>query len=268
MRACSVSAVAPEYASVLPSQAIRSAYGGGPLAWTTSKGVAVKVPRAFLSTRDAPGKSASVVSRTRSSTPRGPTTVSGRERRRNWPARTRNGTPAKWSPWRCVRSTASTSFGSTPNRRIATSDDAPQSTSTCPRPVSTWMHVWNLPPLPNASPEPRKRTFTGHPRDGTHDIVPPMSATTRLAEFAVKTSLEDCPPAAIARTRLAALDTLGVMLAGAAEPAAPAVRQVAPVEGGAAPAAVIGTRLTTSPRSAALANGTAGPPHRFRRPDF
>jgi 2-methylcitrate dehydratase PrpD len=95
-----------------------------------------------------------------------------------------------------------------------------------------------------------------------------MSATTRLAEFAVKTSLEDCPPEAIARTRLAALDTLGVMLAGAAEPAARAVRQVARVEGGAALATVIGTRLTTSPGWAALANGTAGHAHDFDDTNF
>jgi hypothetical protein len=56
-----------------------------------------------------------------------------------------------------------------------------------------------------------KRTFTGHRRHGTRDIVPPMSATTRLAEFTVKTTLEDCPPEAVARARLAALDTLGVI---------------------------------------------------------
>src|SRR2546425_10168091 len=30
-----------------------------------------------------------------------------------------------------------------------------------------------------------------HRHPGTHDIVPPMSATARVAEFAVKTSLED-----------------------------------------------------------------------------
>jgi hypothetical protein len=57
----------------------------------------------------------------------------------------------------------------------------------------------------------RKRTFTGHRCDGTRDIAPPMSATTRLAEFTVKTTLEDCPPEAVARARLAALDTLGVI---------------------------------------------------------
>ncbi len=95
-----------------------------------------------------------------------------------------------------------------------------------------------------------------------------MSATTRLAEFAVKTSLEDCPAEAIARTRLAALDTLGVMLAGAAEPAARAVREVARAEGGATLATVVGTRLATSPGWAALANGTAAHAHDFDDTNF
>ena len=48
---------------------------------------------------------------------------------------------------------------------------------------------------------------------GRYDIVPGMSATTRLAEFVVKTSLEDVPPAAVGLVRRAALDTLGVTLA-------------------------------------------------------
>ncbi len=95
-----------------------------------------------------------------------------------------------------------------------------------------------------------------------------VSATTRIAEFVVKTSLEDCPPETIARTRLAALDTLGVMLAGAGEPAACAVRRVARAEGGAALATVVGTRLMTAPGWAALANGTAGHAHDFDDTNF
>jgi 2-methylcitrate dehydratase PrpD len=95
-----------------------------------------------------------------------------------------------------------------------------------------------------------------------------MNATTRLAEFTMKTSLEDCPSEAIARARQAALDTLGVMLAGAGEPAARAVRQVARAEGGAALATVVGTRLVTSPGWAALANGTAGHAHDFDDTSF
>src|SRR2546421_442 len=95
-----------------------------------------------------------------------------------------------------------------------------------------------------------------------------MSATARVAEFAVKTSLEDCPPEALARVRLAALDTLGVMLAGAGEPAARAVRQVARAEGGVPLATVVGTRLATAPGWAALANGTAGHAHDFDDTNF
>lgn len=95
-----------------------------------------------------------------------------------------------------------------------------------------------------------------------------MSATARLAEFTVKTALEECPPAAVARVRLAALDTLGVMLAGVGEPAARAVRGVARAEGGAALATVVGTRLVTAPGWAALANGAAGHAHDFDDTSF
>src|SRR3989442_880900 len=55
---------------------------------------------------------------------------------------------------------------------------------------------------------------------GPSAIVPAMTATTRLAEFVVKTSLRDCPDAVLAQTRRAALDSIGVMLAGASEPVA------------------------------------------------
>jgi|SRR5882762_4394636 len=95
-----------------------------------------------------------------------------------------------------------------------------------------------------------------------------MSATTRLAEFTVKTSLEDCPTEALARVRLAALDTLGVMLAGVSEPAARAVREVARAEGGTPLATVVGTRLVTAPGWAALANGAAGHAHDFDDTNF
>src|SRR5439155_1448367 len=73
---------------------------------------------------------------------------------------------------------------------------------------------------------------------------------------------------ALARVRLAALDTLGVMLAGAGEPAARAVRAVARAESGTPLATVIGTRLVTSPGWAALANGTAGHAHDFDDTNF
>src|SRR5206468_2998171 len=87
-------------------------------------------------------------------------------------------------------------------------------------------------------------------------------------EFIVKTSLEDCPGEAIAQVRRAALDTLGVMLAGAAEPVARIVRRVVRAEGGIALATVVGTTLKTSPGWAALANGAAGHAHDFDDTNF
>ena len=95
-----------------------------------------------------------------------------------------------------------------------------------------------------------------------------MSAAARLAEFVVKTSLEDCPPEAVVRVRRAALDTLGVMLAGAAEPVAGIVRKVVRAEGGIALATVVGTTLKTAPGWAALANGAAGHAHDFDDTNF
>ena len=95
-----------------------------------------------------------------------------------------------------------------------------------------------------------------------------MSAAARLAEFVVKTSLEECPAEAIVRVRRAALDTLGVMLAGAGEPVARIVRRVVRAEGGIALATVVGTALKTAPGWAALANGAAGHAHDFDDTNF
>jgi hypothetical protein len=72
-----------------------------------------------------------------------------------------------------------------------------------------------------------------------------MSATARLAEFVVKTTLRDCPDAAVAQVRRAALDSLGVILAGAAEPVATGVRAVVRAEGGAPLCTVMGTAMRT-----------------------
>jgi len=95
-----------------------------------------------------------------------------------------------------------------------------------------------------------------------------MSAAARLAEFVVKTSLEECPAEAVVRVRRAALDTLGVMLAGAAEPVAGIVRKVVRAEGGIPLATVVGTSLKTAPGWAALANGAAGHAHDFDDTNF
>src|SRR5882724_7165844 len=95
-----------------------------------------------------------------------------------------------------------------------------------------------------------------------------MSAAARLAEFIVKTSLEDCPSEGVVRVRRAALDTLGVMLAGADEPVARIVRRVVRAEGGISLATVVGTPLKTAPGWAALANGAAGHAHDFVDTNF
>jgi 2-methylcitrate dehydratase PrpD len=64
------------------------------------------------------------------------------------------------------------------------------------------------------------------------------------------------PPLARARAATAVLDTVGVALAGAAEPASRGVQQVAGAEGGGG-CRVWGTSLRASAGGAALANGTA-----------
>jgi 2-methylcitrate dehydratase PrpD len=95
-----------------------------------------------------------------------------------------------------------------------------------------------------------------------------MSVTARLAEFIVKTTAGDCPDAAVTQVRRAALDTLGVTLAGAAEPSAVAVRGVVRAEGSTPLCTVVGTSLRAAPTWAALANGTAGHAHDFDDTNF
>src|SRR3989442_12537672 len=95
-----------------------------------------------------------------------------------------------------------------------------------------------------------------------------MSAAARLAEFVVKTSLEDCPAEAVARVRRAALDTLGVMLAGASEPVARIVRRGGRAEGGIAPRTVVGAALKTPPGGAPLANSAPGHRDRLDHTEF
>jgi 2-methylcitrate dehydratase PrpD len=99
-------------------------------------------------------------------------------------------------------------------------------------------------------------------------MLPAMSATSRLVEFMLKTTLAECPDAALVQIRRAALDTIGCMLAGASEPVASIVREVARAEGGMPLCTVIGTSLRTSPTWAALANGAAGHAHDFDDTNF
>src|SRR5262245_40368258 len=84
-----------------------------------------------------------------------------------------------------------------------------------------------------------------------------MHVTSMLAEFIAKSRFEDCPAAAVDAARRAIMDTLGVMLAGSAEPPARIVQSVAAAEGGAPLATISGTGKRTGAVWAALANGTA-----------
>ena len=95
-----------------------------------------------------------------------------------------------------------------------------------------------------------------------------MTASTDLAEFVAGTRLEDCPSEAIAAVRRAALDTIGVMLAGAGEPVAQIVRRTLQADGGTGLCTVFGSRVRTHPTGAALANGVAGHAHDFDDTNF
>jgi 2-methylcitrate dehydratase PrpD len=104
---------------------------------------------------------------------------------------------------------------------------------------------------------------------GTPDsILAAVTAIARLADFVTRTRLADCPDAAVIQVRRAALDSIGVTLAGASEPVARAVRAVARAEGGVPLCTVLGTGLRTSPGWAALANGAAGHAHDFDDTSF
>jgi 2-methylcitrate dehydratase PrpD len=95
-----------------------------------------------------------------------------------------------------------------------------------------------------------------------------MTASTRLAEFTAATRLVDCPAEALVAVRRAALDTIGVTLAGANEPVARAVRRTIRAEGSTPLCTVIGTRFRAGATAAALANGVAGHAHDFDDTNF
>lgn len=81
-----------------------------------------------------------------------------------------------------------------------------------------------------------------------------MTAISRLAAFAVTSDISD-DARAVARAALQ--DTVGVILAGAVEPAAKITQRVARADGGSGPCHILGTNDRTGPSYAALTNGTA-----------
>ena len=85
------------------------------------------------------------------------------------------------------------------------------------------------------------------------NIAAARSTLGALASFVTSAAP---PPLARARAAAAFLDTIGVTLAGASEPAGQAVQQVVGANGGTA-CTVLGTAIRASATDAALANGTA-----------
>ena len=78
-----------------------------------------------------------------------------------------------------------------------------------------------------------------------------------IADFVVGFDIAKVPPLGIERARLAFVDTMAVMLAGAREQGSDLVCEMVKQEGAAPQVSVIGQSFRTSPQLAALANGVA-----------
>ncbi|MCH8801930.1 MAG: MmgE/PrpD family protein [Chloroflexi bacterium] len=82
-----------------------------------------------------------------------------------------------------------------------------------------------------------------------------MEVTKKIAEYVVKTSLEDFPPEAIVAAKAAIIDCLGCALAGSKEPLADILAGYLTGLGGKPAATVIGRGFKTSAPEAGLING-------------
>jgi 2-methylcitrate dehydratase PrpD len=91
---------------------------------------------------------------------------------------------------------------------------------------------------------------------GVSTTRPPI--TSLLAGFVAGFPRGGATPGSVRQVKRAALDLLGVTLAGSTEPAGERARAYAASQSAVGPAAVIGGGLRLSPALAALANGTAG----------
>jgi 2-methylcitrate dehydratase PrpD len=79
-----------------------------------------------------------------------------------------------------------------------------------------------------------------------------------IADFVTGFDLKTVPPAVVERSRVAFVDTVGVMLAGSQLPPADIVCDVVKLAGSAPDATIVGRPLRATPQLAALANGVAG----------
>ncbi|HEX6997500.1 MAG TPA: MmgE/PrpD family protein [Gammaproteobacteria bacterium] len=85
------------------------------------------------------------------------------------------------------------------------------------------------------------------------------TVTAEVLDFVERARLADFPPEAVATAKRCIADGLGVMLAGATQPASLVVSRWVRAAGGRAQASVLGPEpYATTPASAALVNGTSG----------
>ncbi len=84
-----------------------------------------------------------------------------------------------------------------------------------------------------------------------------FTCSERVAAFVTGFDLQAAPAELTDLAQTALIDTIGVMLAGSAEPASGIVCDMIASEAAAPAAGIVGRGLRTSPQSAALANGTA-----------
>lgn len=90
-----------------------------------------------------------------------------------------------------------------------------------------------------------------------------QTATAALVDFIVDTAFEDLPAEAVESSKLSCLDTLGICIAGAPEPAPRILSEYVWDTGGPGRATVVGRRFRATSPQAAWINGTAADVHGF-----
>src|SRR5215510_1507537 len=144
--------------------------------------------------------------------------------------------------------------------------------STSSRCSSAWRRVRRSPsprrsrppaglPAPDAAPIPPGTRSRYHPAE--HNFLSTTetvmgNAIEELAHFVARTPWEAIPGAVRAHAKLVLLDTLGVILAGSAQPEVTATRERLTATGGRGATVYAPGFPVTDPRTAALLNGLAG----------
>ena len=85
-----------------------------------------------------------------------------------------------------------------------------------------------------------------------------MGLTRDVAQWVARMSIDEAPPGVVDAARSAIIDTVAVILAGAAEPVSKIVADAVAEDGAAPVADRLGARLRTSMEGAALVNGVSG----------